>query len=156
MIKRHARRSFVALLAIAIAIAVGLQACTYVAHPARPATQLHPPQYYDYYYYPDVDVYYHIYLGSYYYRAGRNWVKVRVLPSHIHLDHQYRVPVHVMHDTPYVKHEEHWQKYRPRVKPRMGREEDRRVRDQMERRHNSRQYEEYHRKQGDEGRPDRR
>lgn len=134
---------------LVIAAMVGLQACTYVEGPVRPVTQVHPADYYDYYYYPDVDVYYHLYLGHYYYRAGRNWVKVRVLPRHIYLDHHYRIPVHVTYEAPYAKHAEHREKYRPPGKPRVNRDEDRAARDRMERKYNSRQHEEYRRKHGE-------
>lgn len=132
------RRKLIGLLggACVAAISPGLAGC-YGPAPYGPPDPW-PPQYYDYYYYPHVDVYFHIYTGWYYYRSGSVWWRVRRLPPHIHLDHRYRRPIVIRDDLPYRRHPQHRKTYPP---PRDWRPEPRR--DRQERDDNRRQHEEY-------------
>jgi len=74
---------------------------------------------YDYYYYPNLSVYFHISSGYYYYREGTNWRRVRTLPSRYSLDSRNRVQVVIKSGKPYVKHDTHRTRYttRPYYKP---------------------------------------
>lgn len=56
---------------------------------------------YDYYYYPDVDVYYWLDGGYYYYRTDRGWLRTRVLPPYIILNPQYRRPLLIRQPDPW-------------------------------------------------------
>ena len=115
-------------------IASGLAGCYGPAPYGAP----YPLQYYDYYYYPHVDVYFHIYTGWYYYRSGDVWLRTLRLPPHIRLDPRYRRPIVVREDPPHRQYPEHRETYPP---PRDWRPEP--SPDREERDHNSRQHEEY-------------
>ena len=130
------RRKLIGLLggACIAAIAPGLAGC-YGPAPHGPS---YPPQYYDYYYYPHVNVYFHIYTGWYYYLSGDVWLRTRRLPPHIRLDPRYRRPVVIREDPPHRRHPEHRKTYPP---PRDWRSEPHR--DRRERDDNRRQHEEY-------------
>lgn len=132
------RRKLIGLLGGAgiAAIFPGLAGC-YGPAPYGPPHPT-PPQYYDYYYYPHVDVYFHIYTGWYYYRSGDVWRRTRRLPPHIRLDPRYRRPIVVRDDPPHRKYPEHRKTYPP---PRDWRPEPRQ--DRRERDDNRRQHEEY-------------
>ncbi len=130
------RRKLIGLLggACMAAITPGLAGC-YGPAPYGPP---YPPQYYDYYYYPHVDVYFHIYTGWYYYQSGGVWSRARHLPPHIRLDHRYRRPIVIRDDPPHRQHPRHRKTYPP---PRDWRPEPHR--DRRERDDNRRQHEEY-------------
>ncbi len=66
---------------------------------------------YDYYYYPDVSVYFHISSGYYYYRDGANWVRVRTLPAHFYLNDRNRVRLAIKSNKPYRYYKEHRTRY---------------------------------------------
>lgn len=125
---------------------VGLGACVYDPHYEGPSAHTHSPHFNDYYYYPNVDVYFDLFFGYYYYRPGKSWVRVRVLPKHIYLDRRHRIPLHMEHKTPYVKHPEHRKKYLPRGEYRHDKEKVRREINRKEREHNSRQHKENRKK----------
>lgn len=121
-------------------IVIGLGACVVDPNYKGPPVHTHAPHFNDYYYYPNVDVYFDLSLGYYYYHPGKNWVQVRVLPKHIYLDYRQRIPLHMEQKTPYVKHPEHREKYQSRDEYRRDSEKARRDMDMNEREHNSRQH----------------
>lgn len=122
---------------------IGLGACVYNPNYARPPARIHAPYFYDYYYYPNVDVYFDLSLGYYYYRSSKHWARTRALPKHIYLDHRYRKSLHMEHKTPYVKHPEHRQKYSHRNEYRHEKGKVRRDMNRKEREYNSRQHKQY-------------
>lgn len=63
---------------------------------------------YDYYYYPEQQVYYDIDKDVYYYRG---WTKSNNLPSHIYLYDDERVTVTMEHGKPYDHFDEHKKEY---------------------------------------------
>lgn len=130
------RREMMRILAGGAAIAVtGCGPAYYQAPPPRPAW------YYDYYYYPHVGVYFHIYSGYYYYPVDGRWHRARTLPSRIYLDPRVRVRLDIKADRPYVRYDRHRRAYPP---PRQYRPDPRRNRE--ERQHNLRQHEQYRRR----------
>ena len=131
------RRSFILAIAAASVTLPGCAATpVYVNAPPGPPHRY----YYDYYYYPDVSVYFHLFSGTYWYRDHGAWVNIRALPSHIHLDHRHRKPL-VTHDPrPYRHWHDHSKRYRA---PRGYRPEPRH--DRREREHNARRHHEYRR-----------
>lgn len=67
-----------------------------------------PQDRYDYHYYPDVNVYFHVSTGFYFYRDHHHkWHKVHRLPVHIHLNHHNRQHLHIKHEKPYREHSPH-------------------------------------------------
>ncbi len=95
------------------AVSVGLSACS---NDYRGTTVVQSASYYpyDYYYYPNTSVYFHVSTGYYHYYDGRNWIKVRSLPPRYKLDSSYRVRLKINSDTPYVNHNDHRTRYTPR------------------------------------------
>ena len=79
---------------ISVFAVVLLSGCASTAHSTPYYGYGHThPGWYEYYYYPDVDVYYDPYRHYYHYHHGtRGWLTVTVLPSYIHLNrHSYHV-----------------------------------------------------------------
>jgi hypothetical protein len=126
----------------ALGFTIGLGACTYgpVYHAPPPHAKALPRHYH---YYPHADVYFDIHLGYYYYRSNKAWLKVRYLPRHIHLHPAYRVSLRVDYDKPYLRHKEHHKIHHPRIKYKVIKEKERRIRNREEREHNFRRHEEY-------------
>lgn len=119
---------------LAVLLVAGLTACTYAPrYDDGRGAYLH-----DYYYYPHVGVYFHLYSGHYYYRDGKGWVRVRVLPSHLYLDHRARRPLVIRTVKPYKKYEAHRERYGPPHDFKRDRAHDR-----AEREHNRRRHKEY-------------
>lgn len=107
-----------------------------------------PPYGYEYYYYPNVGVYFHLISGDYYYRDRDHWSRVRVLPPSILLDHRLRRTVVIKEREPY----HHFDRYREEHRPPPGFRPDPRY-DRPERDHNRRRHEEYRKRwEHDEGR----
>lgn len=111
------RRRFIRLLAggASLALGVGAGACTYRNDYPRSGWYRYPYAYYDYYYYPGVNVYFHIYTGYYYYYDDGRWLRVRVLPRHIHLNPAHRRRFHIRSSHPYERNQEHrreWERQR--------------------------------------------
>lgn len=132
------RRGAIRMLAGGAALALaGCGPAYYGRPPPRPAWH------YDYYYYPHVDVYFHVYSGYYYYVVGGAWNRARALPPHIHLDPRYRVSLSIRDDRPYVQHPQHRRAYPP---PPQFRADPRR--DREERQHNLRLYQDYQKRRG--------
>jgi hypothetical protein len=133
-----------------LGLAFGLGACT-VYPDGRPGYITYPDYYYDYYYYPNVGVYYHPFTSDYYYRHDSRWWRTRVLPRNIWLNKRYRVPLRVKKDRPFDDHNDHYRRHakpsewqRDNSRPRGERENE----DRRERRYNVDRHGEYHRKLG--------
>jgi len=70
----------------------------------------------DYYYYPDEEVYYNSSTGYYFYLDNGVWMSSITLPSRFILDHGYRYQIRIQNERPYVYHKQHREKYHPRHK----------------------------------------
>jgi hypothetical protein len=116
---------------------VGLSACTYAPRYDDPPSAYR----HDYYFYPHVGVYFHLHSGHYYYRDGPSWVRARVLPRHIFLDHRVRRALVIRDAAPYRHHETHRERYRAPQDFKHDRQRDR-----TEREHNHRRHEDYRRR----------
>lgn len=79
---------------------------TYYDHP-RHSTSIYSDDYVDYYYYPDVEVYFHILTGYYFYHDHGHWIRTKRLPTHIHLHHHRRHHLKYRGDKPYLDHDKH-------------------------------------------------
>lgn len=121
-----------------LGLATTLAACAPDPYYSPRPIRHRPVQYYDYHYYPSVDVYFHLYSGRYYYRPGRSWVGVRILPSHVYIGPRERVHLRIWSDRPYIHHEVHRKHYRP--PPGYHPSHDR---DRYERRYNRTHHERY-------------
>lgn len=131
------RRGMFRILAGGAAMALAGCAPVYYGPEPRPDWR------YDYYYYPHVDVYFHVYSGYYFYRDRDAWRRTRVLPSVYVLDPRYRVNLRIRDDRPYVRHPQHRQAYPPPPQFRPDRNRDR-----QERQYHTRQHEEYRKRRG--------
>lgn len=132
------------LMALAGAIA-GVTGCAYdpVFYGPPAYSSDYRVHYYDYYYYPNVGVYFQFSSGYYYYHDHSHWVRTRVLPKRILIDPQSRVRIRVDSDKPYVKYPEHRRRYQPKRDYRVDRE-----RSLKERRANRHWYQEYEKHSG--------
>jgi hypothetical protein len=67
----------------------------------------------DYYYMPDLEVYYSVPDGLYWYNDGRNWVSARTLPARFGKVDLYSVHKVVINgvDKPYLQHEKYRKEY---------------------------------------------
>lgn len=126
------RHSTLGLLLVGLSL-LGLTACTYAPRYDDP-----PAYRSDYYYYPSVGVYFHLFSGDYYYRDGDRWLRTRVLPRHIALDHRLRRPLVIRDPEPYRHNASHRERYAPPP----GFKRDPRY-DRPERERNGRQHREY-------------
>lgn len=136
---------FTILAVVALSLISGLTACTY----APRYDDHHGSSGHDYFYYPHVGVYFHLYSGHYYYRDGRSWVRVRVLPPHIFLDHRVRRRLVIKEAEPYRRHAAHRESYRLPHDFKRDRKHDR-----AEREYNRREHQKY-RKRSERPRPQR-
>lgn len=138
--KRIAGLRSMAVVATAAA-ALALGACA--PYPPRhgPPYGAYPSYYYDYYYYPHADVYFHIYTGEYYYRSGGHWQRAKALPRGIYLDPHDRRQLHIR-DTrqPYRYQQQH--RETERARPGYRYERSPRL-NQQEREHNRQRYDDY-------------
>lgn len=104
-------------LALVLGLAILPAGCAYnVYEPApysRPTVRYHSPHYYDYHYYPNVGVYFHIYSGRYYYRSRNKWVHGRYLPSYIYIGPRERIHLRIWADFPYRYHDTHRRRFHP-------------------------------------------
>ena len=81
---------------------------------SRPAPEPAGYEYVEYYYMPDIEVYYNVSLDRYYYFEGGRWVWSVELPQRYHdydLYHSYKVVVN--EDQPWLKHEIYRERYAP-------------------------------------------
>ncbi len=103
------RRDFVklAMAGALTATAFALPGCeeVYLERPYSPSRR------FDYYYYPDINVYFHISSGRYYYFWDGVWIYSRVLPSYYYLDPVYRVVIVITDRYPYLRNREHRRKF---------------------------------------------
>lgn len=72
--------------------------------------------YYDYWYYPGVQVYYDINRHVYFYLGSSGWIQVRVLPPTLRARLGGYVPIHSRYARPYREYNEHRRKYPPRYR----------------------------------------
>ncbi|MFC6671792.1 hypothetical protein [Marinobacterium aestuariivivens] len=77
-------------------------------------TGYYDSRYDDFYFYPNVGVYFSIRSGDYWYRPHGHWTRVRTLPSHIHLQPRHRVKLRLDHDRPYRHYDDHRRRYHHR------------------------------------------
>lgn len=61
----------------------------------------------DFYFYPNVGVYFSIHSGDYWYHPHDHWVRARRLPSHYHLDHHRRVKLKLDRNRPWRHYDDH-------------------------------------------------
>jgi hypothetical protein len=83
-----------------LGLAFGLGGCTVVERDGRPRYASRPAYYYDYYYYPHMDVYFHLFSGDYYYRRDGRWLRARTLPPGKWIDRRYRVRLRIEDEVP--------------------------------------------------------
>lgn len=110
------RRRFLRLLAggTALALTPGLAACSY-EYEGRSRWYPYPSGYYEYYYYPEANVYFHIGSGYYYFPRYGVWIRSRSLPDHFHLRPDLRRRLVIRHPRPYELNPEHrreWERHR--------------------------------------------
>ncbi len=139
----HSKRLNPIVLAVVLLALGSMAGCVYAPvregpPPHAPAYGYRYPYYYDYYYYPSVPLYFHIYTGYYYYHDHGRWVRTKVLPRNIHIQHYDRVKLRIEDDQPYRWYNQHQKQYRSNPRLRYDKYDDRRERD-----YNHRQYEEY-------------
>ena len=61
----------------------------------------------DFYFYPDVSVYFSILSGHYYHRSHHRWIRADTLPRHIRLNPRQRVKLRLHRERPYLHHQDH-------------------------------------------------
>lgn len=103
---------------LGLSLVAGLTGCVYDPYYAGPGHHSYQPYYYplyyDYYFYPSAQVYFNYSSGYYYYPSGKRWIRSNVLPPHIRLESRERVTTRVEGDKPYLKNQQHIQKFQPR------------------------------------------
>jgi len=114
---------------LGIVIVLGLNGCVVESHVPPGYSVPAPYPLYDYYYYPSVNVYFHIPSGVYYYYTRGKWIQTTVLPPEIRLTPRDRHPLRIESEKPYLQHPEHQQMYRPQPNYRPEQEPDRQERD---------------------------
>lgn len=67
--------------------------------------------YFDYWYYPGVQVYYDIHRHVYFYLGSGGWIQTRVLPPPLKARLGNHVPIHSRYDRPYMEHNDHRRRY---------------------------------------------
>ena len=121
--------------------------CVYDPHYRGPPPR-HPHYHidaFDYFYYPGIQVYFHISTGYYFYYVQGRWHRSRTLPVHIHLYPHDRVKLKIRADKPYLRHHEHRQRYQSRPHPKYKADPNSSLK---EREANRLRYEEYEHKRG--------
>lgn len=102
---------------LSLSIVAGLTGCVYDPYYSAPVHHSYNPYYYpfyyDYYFYPSVRVYFNFSSGYYYYPYDKRWIRSKVLPPHIRLDARERVTTRVEGNKPYLKNNQHIQKFQP-------------------------------------------
>jgi len=102
---------------LAIGLGLGLSSCAvsdrpyghgYVSTTAGPSVV-----YYDYWYYPDVQVYFDSRRGLYFYYSNNRWIETRVLPTYWRARLGSHVSIHSRYNRPYIEHGAHSRKYPP-------------------------------------------
>jgi len=108
-------------IAFAISIILGLSSCVVYDRPygpgyGRPVPPAAGVVYYDYWYYPDAQVYFDVNRRVYFYFSNQRWVETRVLPTYWQSKLHNYVPIHSQHQRPYIEYKEHSHKYPPRYR----------------------------------------
>lgn len=129
-----------ALALLAAAGLVGCQAQSVHHHPPHGPVAAAPWYPHDYFYYPGVQVYFHIHSGTYWYHERGHWRRAHQLPPHIVILPRDRVRIRVDRGEPWRDHHRHAERYRPHVPPR---HEQLHERNRIEREHNRRLYHEH-------------
>ena len=150
---RPTRRQVLRGLAISAVLGAtfGIGGCA-VYPDGRPRYVSYPDYYYDYYYYPNIGVYYHPFSSDYFYRRDGRWWRTRVLPRNIWLNPRFRVPLHINKDRPFDDDDKNFRRYaRPDEWQRDNRRNSREREDddRRERQQNIERHFEYHRKRPD-------
>ncbi len=109
--RKMQRRVFFRLLSGSALAAIGifgLEACTLQpsSYPDRPN--------YNYYYYPESNVYSHIRTGYYFFIVNGGWVRSRNLPRYIFLTPAHRRPLLIREREPYARNSEHRRQFEGR------------------------------------------
>jgi hypothetical protein len=99
-------------LLIAAVIVISLSGCVTAGPsssyaPVDPHVSHYPYDYYDYYYYPAVNVYFDVHRQVYFCYVSGGWVMYRTLPPHIHLHGHAHHKIRMREDRPYLRHREH-------------------------------------------------
>lgn len=104
-------------IALVILAGLGLSSCAVYDRPYRPGYVHVPPPsavtYYDYWYYPDVQVYFDINRQVYFYFTNNRWVEARVLPPYWRSRLGGYVPIRSRYIQPYREHPDFSRKYPP-------------------------------------------
>jgi hypothetical protein len=104
-------------------LSVILTGCVYDPFYYGPPPHSHySPYYYDYYFYPSVQVYFQFTTGYYFYRDRGVWARARVLPPRIIINARDRIRIKVESEKPYLKFPEHSRIYKPNPKYRVDKE----------------------------------
>lgn len=129
---------------LALSVAGGLTGCAVHPHRVYPPSQAHVYAWYpyDYFYYPSVGVYFHIHSGYYWYQDRGRWHRSHQLPPHLVLLPRDRVRIKVDSGEPWRHHQEHVQRYRPRLAPQDYQRPDAREGGRQERERNQQLYRE--------------
>lgn len=106
------------LIGAGLLLALLLTGCNYGPYHTTARVGVHgyyDSAYDDFYFYPDVSVYFGIHSGLYYYRPHGSWIMVRTLPKDIHLHRDHRVELkRLPRDRPYENYRDHHDRYRRR------------------------------------------
>ncbi len=115
------RRRVIVTLAGGLAIAIALAACTDREPRSVALARNCAAPYYDYYYYPEKNVYFHVLTGFYYYYYDGHWGRSYVLPGDIRLNHRRPQTIVYRLEFPYDKNDDHRRQFGfppdPRVLP---------------------------------------
>ena len=110
MISSINSRGRVLLIGALIGLHMGLTGCTTTV--AHDDYHQHPTHgWYDYYYYPSLDIYLDISGGYYWYRDHDHWTRVKRLPAHLHPHDRERVFLRLDSDRPHSYHQQHRDRY---------------------------------------------
>lgn len=97
-----------ALASVALPYLTGCTQQAYEAQtapPPRGVSRCGPtPDFYDYWYYPQEEVYFHIHSGDYFYQDGGVWWRVQWLPNYFYLDPGDRICLRIMDVQPWRYH----------------------------------------------------
>ena len=137
-------RRLIGTFPLVLLAAAALTACVAYPYRGQPAPYASAPYYYDYYYYPQADVYFQLYTGEYYYRSGGGWRRSRSLPDNIYLDRRYREQLRIPDKTPYA-HDRDRRSLQRAPGPGYQRNP---AQNREERRENERRHEEYRQRYG--------
>jgi len=115
------RHAFVRYVTIALLSLIGLSlsGCVVTPRPYGYVRTAPPPAvaYYDYWYYPSVQVYFDVNRGLYFYlTSNRGWVETRSLPPALRVRLGGYVPIHSRFRQPYREHGEHRRAYPPQYR----------------------------------------